>query len=265
MTRPYPSTGTLPDPPSPRHEGADHGPASAPTLPRRVCLVEDDPELRTMLTGYLQGHGLAVQAMTCAEDLLSSLRQTQPDLILLDIGLPGLSGLQACQQLRREGQAMPIILLTAHNDEVDRVVGLEMGADDYVGKPFSARELLARLRAALRRSQPVVARPELLEQPVRIGHHTFVPGQRRVWRGQQVRVLSSIEHALLTELTAHPLEVIDRERLLAVSHAGDEPARPRAVDAAVMRLRRLLEPDPAHPRHLLTVRLQGYMFVPDPP
>jgi two-component system, OmpR family, phosphate regulon response regulator OmpR len=229
---------------------------------RHVCIVEDDQALRDLLAHYLETHGIKTRAIASAEALFQNLAAgLRPDLIVMDIGLPGLSGLQACQQLRRNGDHVPIILLTARNDEVDRVVGLEMGADDYVGKPYSARELLARVRAALRRGQPVTGLLAAPQTSVKIGEHTFLPEHRRLHRGQEVRVLNAIEFALLAELTAHPGVSIGRERLLSVSHVGEGTVLLRAVDAAIMRLRRMLEPDPASPRYLLTVRFQGYMFV----
>lgn len=231
--------------------------------PHHICIVEDDYALRDLLAQYLETHGVKASQMASAEELFASMVSgVRPDLIVMDIGLPGLSGLQACQQLRRNGDDIPIIFLTARNDEVDRVVGLEMGADDYVGKPYSARELLARVRARLRKYPPVSGRMDIAQASVNIGEYTFVPALRRLHRGQEVRVLNAIEFALLAELTGNPGVAIKRERLLSVSHVSEGSALIRSVDAGIMRLRRLLEPDPANPRYLLTVRFQGYMFVP---
>jgi two-component system phosphate regulon response regulator OmpR len=235
------------------------------TRPYHLYVVEDDHELRHMLCGYLESRGIAVTPVPSAEEMLRGLGQARPDLIVLDVGLPGMSGLQACQRLRADGDRVPVIMLTAHADEVDRVVGLEMGADDYVGKPFSARELLARVHAVLRRVGLAPAMPAggaAAAATVPIGEFVFHVASRSLHRGSEVRVLNTVEHALLAELTASPGAAISRERLLAVSHTRKEPVMLRAVDAAIMRLRRVVEPEPGAPRFIQTVRGQGYMFVP---
>jgi two-component system phosphate regulon response regulator OmpR len=216
-----------------------------------------------MLSGYLQRQGLAVTPVGSAEQMLRQMPHARPDLIVLDVGLPGMSGLQACQRLRVDDDRVPIILLTAHGEEIDRVVGLEMGADDYLVKPFSARELLARIRAVLRRAAPPPA-PLPATPVVHLGDYRFVAEARSLLRGHEVRVLNTVEFALLAELTRQPGQPVSRERLLAASHAQAEAVLLRAVDAAIMRLRKLVEPDPGAPRFIQTVRGQGYMFVPQP-
>jgi two-component system, OmpR family, phosphate regulon response regulator OmpR len=230
--------------------------------PHHLFVVEDDPALRSMLADYLEKQGLAVTTMSNAEDLMLRMHRLRPDLIVLDVGLPGMSGLDACTRLRAEGDRVPIILLTARSEEVDRIVGLEMGADDYLGKPFSARELLARARAVLRRADTAPGLPRVDAAPVLIGAFTFVPASRSVQRGDEVRVLSTVEYSLLAELVASPRVPISRERLLAATHARADTVLLRTIDVAVMRLRKLLEPDPAEPRYIQTVRGMGYMFVP---
>lgn len=200
--------------------------------------------------------------MPSAEELLRRIHRLRPDLIVLDVGLPGMSGLQACAQLRAAGDRVPIVLLTARSEEVDRIVGLEMGADDYLGKPFSARELFARVRAVLRRAEttPGVPRAELA--PERIGAHTFVAASRSLHSADGVRILSTVEYSLLAELVANPRQPVSRERLLAATHGRADTVLLRTVDVAVMRLRKLLEPDPAEPRYIQTVRGMGYMYIP---
>jgi two-component system phosphate regulon response regulator OmpR len=230
--------------------------------PHHLCVVEDDPALRKMLADYFEKQGLTVTALADAEEMLWQLGQIRPDLIVMDIGLTGMSGLQACQRLRSAGDHVPIILLTARSDEVDRVVGLEMGADDCLGKPFSPRELLARARAVLRRGAPHPSAAALAEKSVHIGQYTFMPASRSLHRGQDVRVLNPVEYALLAELTTRPGSPVTRERLLAVSHASADTVLLRTIDAAIMRLRRMVEPDPASPRYIQTVRFHGYVFVP---
>jgi two-component system, OmpR family, phosphate regulon response regulator OmpR len=230
--------------------------------PHHLFIVEDDPALRDMLAEYLEKQGLAVTTMTSAEELLRRIHRLRPDLIVLDVGLPGMSGLDACTRLRAEGDRVPIVLLTARSEEIDRIVGLEMGADDYLGKPFSARELLARVRAVLRRADAPPGVPRGESPPVKIGAFTFAPASRSLHLGDDVRVLSTVEYSLLAELVANPRVPISRERLLAAAHGRADAVLLRTVDVAVMRLRKLVEPDPAEPRYIQTVRGLGYMFVP---
>jgi two-component system phosphate regulon response regulator OmpR len=230
--------------------------------PWHLYVVEDDVSLRDMVTTYLEKQGLAVTSMSRAEEMLKRIDRLRPDLIILDVGLPGMTGLQACQQLRADGDRVPIILLTARSEEIDRVLGLEMGADDYLSKPFSARELLARVRAVLRRASTPPGAPLLAQSAVRIGEFIFQPAARSLHKGDEARVLNTIEFALLAELVTNPGVPISRERLLAASHDRGHSPLLRTVDTAVMRLRRLLEPDPAEPRYIQTVRGQGYVFVP---
>jgi len=233
--------------------------------PPHLYVVEDDRDLRSMLCAYFARYGIKASPMSSAEEMFAKLALELPDLIVLDVGLPGQSGLGACEQLRRRGDPVGVILLTARTDEVDRVVGLEMGADDYVSKPFSARELLARARAVLRRSssgaQPV--KPPAPADAVRIGDWTYLPTSRSLHRGQEMRILNTVEQALLATLTATPGKPVTRERLLAASHEKKDAGLLRAVDAAIMRLRRVVESVPSNPRYIKTVRFHGYMFVPD--
>jgi two-component system phosphate regulon response regulator OmpR len=214
-----------------------------------------------MLAGDFEKNGFVVTAFADAEEMLQSVGRQRPDLMVMDVGLPGISGLRACQRLRAQGDHVPIILLPARSEEVDRVLGLEMGADDYVAKPFSSRELLARVRALLRRAA-VRAAAGGVRTTIRIGEIIFAPESRSLHRGREVRVLSAVEHALLAELAGHPSTPLSRERLLSVSHGHGDTVLLRTIDAAILRLRRILEPDPAAPRYIQTVRNQGYMFVP---
>jgi two-component system, OmpR family, phosphate regulon response regulator OmpR len=240
----------------------EHNVVDTEPRPHHLYIVEDDPALRSMLAEYLEKQGLSVTTMPSAEDMLRRMDRLRPDLIVLDVGLPGMSGLQACAQLRAAGDRVPVVLLTARSEEVDRIVGLEMGADDYLGKPFSARELLARVRAVLRRTDVAPGLPRREVAPVRIGNHTFVPASRSLQCFDEVRILSTIEYALLAELVANPHVPISRERLLSATHGRNDGVLLRTIDVAVMRLRKLLEPDPTEPRYIQTVRGLGYMFVP---
>jgi two-component system phosphate regulon response regulator OmpR len=227
-----------------------------------LYVVEDDADLRGMLGGYLQKQGLEVTTMERAEDVFPSLRVKRPDLIIMDVGLSGMDGFDACRRLRAEGDDVPLILLTARNDEVDRVLGLEMGADDYLSKPFSARELLARVKAILRRAQPPRQRRDKADSAVQVGDCIFSAAARTLRRGDETRVLNSVEFAMLDELVRCAEEPVSRERLLEVSHVTHDAVMLRAVDAAIMRLRKVIEPDPARHRYIQTVRGRGYVFVP---
>lgn len=230
-----------------------------------VHLVDAEAAHRDGLARHLESHGLTVTVMGSADELLRRMHRHRPDLVVMDTVLPGLSGLQACRQLRAEGDRVPLILLSSRNEEVDRVLGLEMGADDLLGKPCSPRELLARVNAVLRRSIVPPGLPMLARAPVPIGVLQFDIASRCLLNDGRVHVLSTVEYAVLAELVANPGVAVSRERLLAVSHSRAEGLLPRAVDVAVMRLRKRIEPDPAQPRHLQTIRGHGYMFVPAAP
>lgn len=232
------------------------------TPAHHVHLVDADAAARGAIARYLEGHGIAVTAMDSAADLLRRMHRQRPDAVIMDVALPGLSGLQACRQLRGEGDRVPLILLTERNEEVDRVLALEMGADDVLGKPCPQRELLARLHALLRRANVPPGLPQLAQAAVDIGALRFDLASRSLIRGRRVHVLSTVEYAVLAELVANPGVAISRERLLAASHGRSDGLLPRAIDVAVMRLRKRVEPDPAQPRFLQTLRGHGYMFVP---
>lgn len=230
--------------------------------PYHVYVVDAERASRDALRSYLEAHGLRVTTMDTAGELLRRMHRARPDLIVLDMALPGMSGLQACQKLRGEGDRVPVILLSGRDEEVDRVLGLEMGGDDVVGKPFSLRELLARVHAVLRRAIVPPGLPMLAMAPVFIGGQEFDRASRCLRRGDRLHVLSTVEYAVLAELVSNPGVAISRERLLAASHSRAEGLMLRAVDVAVMRLRKRVEPDPAQPRFIQTIRGHGYMFVP---
>lgn len=231
--------------------------------PYHLYVVEDDNIVRDMLADYLEKQGLTVTAMRSAEEMQRRIDRLRPDLIVLDVGLPGISGLDACKKLRADGDRVPVILLTARSEEIDRVVGLEVGADDYLGKPFSSRELLARIHAVLRRTSLIPGIPAQTTETVRIGTFLFVIAARSLQSPDgEVRVLNTVEYELLRELTLNPCVPISRERLLSVSHMRTEEMQLRSIDTAVMRLRKIVEPDATQARFIQTVRGKGYMFVP---
>lgn len=233
------------------------------TRPYRLFVVEDDVALRDVLCRYLEKQGLAVTPIATAEEMLQRMHRLRPDLIVLGIGLPRMSGFDACKKLRAEGDRVPIIFLEAHSEPVDRVLGLEMGADDCLSKPLLERELLARVRAVLRRAAFTPGAPIDSSAAIGIGEYVFSVASRSLHRGDDMRVLNAVEYAMLAELTTNAGVTVSRERLMAVSHTRKDFVSLRAVDTAVVRLRRAVEPDPAMPRYIQTVRGHGYVFVPD--
>jgi phosphate regulon transcriptional regulator PhoB len=226
----------------------------------RVLIVEDERDIRDLIVLHLQRDGYEVASASTGEEGLAQVRHSPPDLLILDLMLPAMSGLEVCRRLRQEqGTAtLPIVMLTAKADEVDRVVGLELGADDYVVKPFSPKELLARVRAVLRRSRPG---PEVA--PMTFGALTIDPGAHRVSvRGEEV-ALTPKEFDLLRALATARGRVLSRELLLdqVWGYARSEEIESRTVDVHVRRLRVKLG---AEGRRILTVKSVGYRFEPAP-
>jgi two-component system, OmpR family, phosphate regulon response regulator OmpR len=228
-----------------------------------IFVVEDDLQMRQMIGEYLSNQGIKVSTMGSAEELFRRMHQFRPSLIVLDISLPGSTGLEACQTIRGHGDTIPIILVTARTEEFDRVIGLEMGADDYINKPFALRELHARIKAVLRRTNIVPGIPSSNNVEVNLGNIVFQRSARRlIFPDKTERTLTTIEFSLLNELVANPKIPLSRERLLSVMHGNRQYFLPRTVDVAVMRLRKLIEVDSTNPRYIQSVRNFGYMFVP---
>jgi two-component system OmpR family response regulator len=229
-----------------------------------ALLVDDDPELRSLMTGYLQRYGMRVTAVPDGAALRRTLPTGQPgsrdpfDVLLLDVMLPDANGLDLCQWVRTH-HPLPVIMLTAQGDPASRIVGLELGADDYLPKPFEPRELVARINAVLRRAGAASAAPAVPSAPtaVRFNGWAFDRLQRQLSSPQQVVLaLSSAEFRLLSAFVDHPRRVLSRERLVELSHAPGVEVTGRSVDLAVSRLRQKLD-DPALIR---TVRGEGYSF-----
>jgi two-component system phosphate regulon response regulator OmpR len=199
-----------------------------------------------------------------AGSLERRLERERPDLIVLDLMMPGVDGLTALRKLRAAGDDIPVIMLTARADDVDRIVGLELGADDYLGKPFNPRELLARVQAVLRRRRtlPSAAAPEQRE-PFTFGRFTLDFQSRTLNLEDKPLTLSGSEFALLKIFVNHPMRTLTRERLLELLHGPEYDGTDRGIDVQVWRLRRILETDPSTPRFIQTVRGRGYVFVPD--
>jgi two-component system phosphate regulon response regulator OmpR len=223
-----------------------------------VLVVDDDARLRTLLSRYLAENGFRVSTANHAEDARDKLRFLSPDALVLDVMMPGETGLALTSALRAENATVPILLLTARGAPEDRIVGFESGADDYLGKPFEPRELVLRLRAMLRR---VAARAEAAPSgPLRLGRLEFDTGRGELSGPEGVVHLTGGEGALLAALAARPNEVLTREDIVAA--LGMDETGERAIDVQVTRLRRKIEVDPREPRFLHTVRGRGYVLKP---
>jgi two-component system phosphate regulon response regulator OmpR len=223
-----------------------------------VLVVDDDARLRTLLSRYLAENGFRVSTANHAEDARDKLRFLAPDALVLDVMMPGETGLALTAALRAENATVPILLLTARGAPEDRIVGFESGADDYLGKPFEPRELVLRLRAMLRR---VAARAEAAPSgPLRLGRLEFDTGRGELSGPEGVVHLTGGEGALLAALAARPNEVLTREDIVAA--LGMDETGERAIDVQVTRLRRKIEVDPREPRFLHTVRGRGYVLKP---
>jgi DNA-binding response OmpR family regulator len=224
---------------------------------KTVLVVDDEPEIARLVRDYLQHGGFAVLTAANGETALELARTRKPDLVVLDLGLPGIDGLEVTRSLRHQG-GLPIIMLTARDDESDKLVGLELGADDYVVKPFSPKELVARVRAVLRRSEGLLAEPDR----VRVGTEVEldIPRMEAAFGGRRVD-LTPTEFQLLATLARQPGRIFTRAQLLDAVHGVAFDSYERAIDAHVKNIRRKIEPNPRAPRYLLTAFGVGYRFA----
>jgi two-component system, OmpR family, phosphate regulon response regulator PhoB len=225
---------------------------------KRVLLIEDDRDIVELVRYNLEREGFQVAAATDGASGLAQVRKTPPDILLLDLMLPKLSGLDICKEIRRDTSLnrLPILMLTARGEEADRVVGLEMGADDYVTKPFSPRELGARVKALLRRTEPSNEPRRVIEAR----GLSIDPSSYRVARDGKPVTLSTLEFRLLYYLATRPNRVFTRDQLLDAVWGTERFVTPRSVDVYIRRLREKVESDADHPTFLKTVRGAGYMF-----
>ncbi|EKE77535.1 two-component system response regulator OmpR [Gallaecimonas xiamenensis] len=230
----------------------------------KILVVDDDMRLRALLERYLVEQNFQVRGVANAEQMDRLLERENFHLMVLDLMLPGEDGLGICKRLRSRGEQIPIIMLTAKGDEVDRIIGLELGADDYLAKPFNPRELLARIRAVLRRrTSELPGAPAAEEQEVSFGLFRLNLATREMFKGDENMPLTSGEFAVLKALVSHPREPLSRDKLMNLARGRDYSALERSIDVQVSRLRRMIEPDPSHPRYIQTVWGLGYVFVPD--
>jgi two-component system, OmpR family, phosphate regulon response regulator OmpR len=227
-------------------------------------VLDDDAELRGMLQRYLSEQGFLVRAVTDGAQLDRLLARESFDLLVLDLMMPGEDGLSICRRLRASRELIPIIMLTAKGDPIDRILGLEMGADDYLAKPFNPRELLARINALLRRQAAINGAARITGDQIISFGDCMVDLAARVAKKNGVPVeLSTREFNLLRVLITHPGRPLARAKLVEMAHGVDHDATERSIDVQVVRLRKAIENDPAKPRYIQTVWGHGYVFAPD--
>ncbi|MFL5677737.1 MAG: response regulator [Chloroflexota bacterium] len=223
---------------------------------KTILVVDDEPKIVTLARDYLEHAGFSVLTTGDGHDAVATVRQRRPDLVVLDLGLPGLDGLDVTRELRRDS-SVPIVMLTARDDEFDKLLGLELGADDYLTKPFSPRELVARVRAVLRRAE----RPPEAAETIHAADVVLDLPRMRAEVAGTVVDLTPTEFGLLATMAARPGRIFTRAQLLDALHGIAFDTYERAIDSHVKNLRRKIEPDPRRPRYVLTVYGVGYRFV----
>ncbi len=232
---------------------------------KKILVVDDDSRIRDLLRRYLAQENYEVFVAEDAKAMQRVMVKERFDLIVLDLMLPGEDGLSVCKRMRASKDFTPIIMLTAKGEDVDRIIGLEVGADDYLPKPFNPRELLARIGAVLRR-QPnpeLPGAPARDDETVQFGPFSLDLGRRELSRDGELISLTTGEFAMLKALVRHPRQPLSRDRLAELARGRDYEAFDRSLDVAISRLRKIIESDPAHPRYIQTVWGVGYVFVPD--
>lgn len=231
--------------------------------PKTILIAEDDPSIRLGLVDILEGEGFRVSVATHGDEAVTRYEADSPDLVILDIMMPRMSGYDVCRCIRRENTQVPVIMLSAKSEEIDKVLGLELGADDYITKPFGVRELLARVSAALRRvSAPQEAPVE--SAPVRFGDVELDRTRRQLTRGGAAIPLTLLEYRLLLAFVENADRALSRDELLNAAWGIDYQGTTRTLDQHVSQLRRKIEANPAKPQHLLTVHGYGYRYRPEP-
>jgi two-component system phosphate regulon response regulator OmpR len=231
----------------------------------KILVVDDDARIRDLLRRYLTQEGFEVILAEDGKALNRIILRETVDLIVLDLMMPGEDGLSICRRLRAANDRTPIIMLTAKGEDVDRIVGLEVGADDYLGKPFNPRELLARVHAVLRRrpKQEAPGAPSAENETVQFGPFSLDLGQRILRKGEEEVPLTTGEFAMLKALVRHPRQPLSREKLAQLARGREFEPFDRSLDVQVSRLRKMVEQDAASPRYIQTVWGVGYVFVPD--
>ncbi len=231
---------------------------------KKILMVDDDLRMRELLQQYLTEQGFDIKTVSDSAEMDVALAEESFNLLVLDLMLPGEDGLAICRRLRGANNLTPIIMLTARGDEVDRIIGLEMGADDYLPKPFNPRELLARINAVMRRHDHSPTNENKNKQEAfSFGEFVFDTNNRSLSHNGNSVTITSGEFALLKVFTEHPRQPLSRDRLMQLARGRELDVFDRSIDVQVSRLRRLIEPDPSHPRYLQTMWGFGYVFIPD--
>lgn len=231
----------------------------------KILIVDDDPRLRDLLRRYLGENGFNVLVSENGEAMKRLWVREHFDVLILDLMMPGEDGLAILKRLRAEKDMTPVIMLTARGEDVDRILGLELGADDYLGKPFNPRELLARIHAVLRRRprQDAPGAPSMENEVVKFGDFELDLGTRVLKKNGEIVPLTTGEFAVLKAFARHPRQPLSRDKLMEMARGREYEAFDRSLDVQVSRLRKLFEPDPSKPRYLQTVWGLGYVFIPD--
>ncbi len=235
------------------------------TNPKKILVVDDDPRLRDLLRRYLTEQGFNLFVAEDASAMNKLWQRERFDLLVLDLMLPGEDGLSICRRLRGANDKTPIIMLTAKGEDIDRIIGLEMGADDYLPKPFNPRELLARVNAVLRRqtAPEAPAAPAQEHGKIEFGQCVLNLANRTLVRDGDTVTLTSGEFSVLKVFSRHPRTPLSREKLMELARGREYDAFDRSLDVQISRLRKLIEPDPAKPVYIQTVWGLGYVFIPD--
>lgn len=231
----------------------------------RILIVDDDPKLQRLLKEYLENNGFQVISLMDGSQVLKTIGNKSPDLVILDIMLPGKDGLEILKEIRRE-HPIPVILLTAKGEDTDRIVGLELGGDDYLPKPFNPRELLARMKAILRRAAPGAKEDSFRKETpfIKAGGLTLNRARQSITMDDNELELSSAEYRILEVLMKHPDTVLSRDQLMTLARGRDFIAFDRSIDVHISKIRAKLEPNPRSPRRIKTIWGSGYMFVERP-
>lgn len=231
----------------------------------KLLVVDDDPRLRDLLRRYLGENGFQVFVADNGVTMNRLWLRERFDALILDLMMPGEDGLQILRRLREQKDTTPIIMLTARGEDVDRIVGLEMGADDYIPKPFNPRELLARIHAVLRRRPAADApgAPSMTDEVVKFGEFELDLGTRVLRKNGEPVPLTTGEFAVLKAFARHPKQPLSRDKLMEIARGREYEAFDRSLDVQVSRLRKMIDPDPSKPRFLQTVWGVGYVFIPD--
>jgi two-component system phosphate regulon response regulator OmpR len=233
--------------------------------PQKILVVDDDQRLRDLLRRYLSDNGFSVSAAESSLAMNKLWLRERFDVLILDLMMPGEDGLSVLRRLRATNDLTPVIMLTAKGGDVDRIVGLEMGADDYLAKPFNPRELLARINAVLRRKAPaeIPGAPSQEPSSVSFGEFSLELATRTLTKSGEAMPLTTGEFAVLKVFARYPKVPLSREKLMEMARGREYEAFDRSLDVQISRLRKLIEPDPAKPRYIQTVWGLGYVFVPD--